>query len=79
MKTYTTRIQLEQEEDGRWGAWAPDLPGCATWGYTQEEALHNIHEAVRGYIQTLVKNGLPIPPGVKATDEPEVSVVVSAA
>ncbi len=79
MKSYTVRIQLEPEEDGRWSAWAPDLPGCATWGDTQEEALAHIHEAVRGYIHTLVENGLPIPPEVKTSDEPAVGAVVSAA
>lgn len=79
MKTYTVRIKLQREEDGRWSVSAPDLPGCASWGQTQEEALANIQEAVTGYIETLVQEGLPIPPRVRASDEPEVSVIVSAA
>lgn len=79
VKSYIVKVQTEREEDGRWSAWAPDLPGCATWGYTEQEALTNIQEAVRGYIQTLVKNGLSIPPSVTVTDTPVVSVNVSAA
>ncbi|MBI5411217.1 MAG: type II toxin-antitoxin system HicB family antitoxin [Nitrospirae bacterium] len=33
------RIELEQEEDGRWVAEVPDLPGVLTYGTTREEAL----------------------------------------
>ncbi|MBI2953117.1 MAG: type II toxin-antitoxin system HicB family antitoxin [Chloroflexi bacterium] len=79
MKAYTVRIAIEPEDDGRWSAWAPDLPGCATWGYTQEEALANIQEAFTLYIETLIDEGLPIPPAVKVIDEPTITVNVSAA
>ncbi len=79
MKTYTVRIELEREEDGRWSIWAPDLTGCATWGDTQEEALANIQEAVAVYIETLIDEGLPIPPGVTISARPTVSVTVTAA
>jgi hypothetical protein len=47
MKSYVFRVELVQEEDGRWSAGIPALPGCATWGYTREEALHNIHDALK--------------------------------
>lgn len=43
MKTYIFRVELE--EDGRFRAMIPDLPGCTSWGYTAEEALKSIHEA----------------------------------
>ena len=33
------RIELEQEEDGRWIGEVPDLPGVLTYGATREEAL----------------------------------------
>lgn len=79
MKTFSVNIRLEREDDGRWSVWAPDLPGCVTWGDTEEEAATNMQEAVRGYIESLIARGLPITPNVKATDEPLVSVTVSAA
>lgn len=79
MKSYSVRIKLQQEEDGRWSASAPDLPGCGTWGYTQEEALKYIQEAVALYIESLIDRGLPIPAGVTIVDEPTVTVIVSAA
>ena len=79
MKSYIFRVELTQDPDGRWNAVVPVLPACYTWGNTKEEALASSQEAVTGYIETLIQEGLPIPPRVKASDEPQVSVVVSAA
>lgn len=33
------QIELEQEEDGRWIAEVPDLPGVLTYGATRKEAM----------------------------------------
>ncbi len=79
MKSYPVRINLHQEEDGRWSASAPDLPGCGTWGHTREEALKYIQEAVALYIESLIDRKLPIPPAVNILDEPVVTVTVCAA
>ncbi|MBI3934500.1 MAG: type II toxin-antitoxin system HicB family antitoxin [Acidobacteria bacterium] len=78
MKTYIFRVEIEQEEDGRWSAEVPTLPGCATWGQTKEEALRSIHEAARLYIESLSAHGDPIPPGAAAEilEEPAVAVAV---
>jgi predicted RNase H-like HicB family nuclease len=51
MKTYILEASVEQEDDGRWSAWVEALPGCATWGYTQEEALETLKEAARLYTE----------------------------
>lgn len=32
-------IELEQEDDGRWLAEVPDLPGVLAYGQTREEAV----------------------------------------
>jgi predicted RNase H-like HicB family nuclease len=53
MKTYIFRASIEQEEDGRWSAWIEALPGCATWGYSQEEALEALREAAQAYVEVL--------------------------
>lgn len=46
------RVLLEQDvETGDWGAWCPELPGCASAGVTEEEALENIREAIELYLQ----------------------------
>ncbi len=44
-----------------YGAYVPDLPGCAAAGQTEEEALKLIREAIELHIQALKEDGLPIP------------------
>ena len=61
MKTYLFRVELEQDDDGRWGAEAPSLPGCATWGYTRDEALEALREATQAYLDVLAEKGWPLP------------------
>ncbi len=49
------------DEEGRWVAECPSLPGCISQGETREEAIINIKEAIRAYIDALEADGLPIP------------------
>ncbi len=49
-------------EDGYWVVECPSLPGCISQGKTREEAVANIREAIRLYIQTLEEDNLPVPP-----------------
>ncbi len=35
-------IELEREDDGRWIAEVPDLPGVMTYGQTRQEAIDRI-------------------------------------
>lgn len=44
-----------------YSAYVPDLPGCITTGRTKEETERNIHEAIRGHIELMREEGLPIP------------------
>ena len=78
MKTYIFRIEIEQEEDGRWSAEVPTLPGCATWGYTKEEALRSIQEAAQLYIASLIEHGEPVPTDapIEVMEEPAVAITV---
>lgn len=55
------RVVLEQDpETGEWAAWCPELPGCASAGETEEEAMRNIREAIALYLQP---DEIPIGPG----------------
>lgn len=78
MRTYIFRVEIELEEDGRWSAEVPTLPGCATWGYTKDEALRSIQEATRLYIESLLEHGDPIPADSPAEvmEEPAVAITV---
>ncbi|MCH7647026.1 MAG: type II toxin-antitoxin system HicB family antitoxin [Thaumarchaeota archaeon] len=58
------RIILEQDEDDIFIAKCPSLPGCVSEGKTRSEALENIQDAIKGYIESLKKHNEPIPPSV---------------
>ena len=51
------KAQLERDEDGRWSAWIDELPGCAAWGYTQDEAIAALQDAAEAYIEDMVEAG----------------------
>ena len=40
------QVMMSQDEKGFWYVECPSLPGCATQGATQQEALSNIKEAI---------------------------------
>ncbi len=78
MQTYIFPAQIEVEDDGRWSAWIVALPGCPTWGYTQQEALDALQEAAQAYIEVLLEKGHPLPIefASDATEVPMVAVTV---
>ncbi len=59
------RIIIEQDEDGMFIAQCPSLPGCISQGKTRKEALDNIKDAIRGYLESLKKHNEPIPPSIE--------------
>ena len=64
-KTYLLTIDVEQEEDGRWGAEVLDFPGCAAWGYTREEALEALQDGAQAMLEMMLEYGDPIPAGIE--------------
>lgn len=54
-------IVLEREEDGRYSVYAPDLPGCTSWGQTRSEAIEHIREAMELWIDSARAAGEAIP------------------
>jgi antitoxin HicB len=54
-------ILISDLEDGGYTVEVPSLPGCVSEGDTVEEALANIRDAIRGYIELLEEDGLPVP------------------
>jgi antitoxin HicB len=59
------RILIEQDEDGMFVVECPTLPGCISQGKTRTEALENIKDAIKGYIDSLMKHNEPIPPTIQ--------------
>jgi predicted RNase H-like HicB family nuclease len=58
------RVLIEQDEDGVFVAEVPSLPVCISQGYTREEAVRNIREAVAAYLESLNAHDEPIPPPI---------------
>ena len=55
---------FQEETNGGFSVWVPDLPGCASQGETFEEALSNIKEAIELYLEDDAKD-LPEPADYK--------------
>ncbi|MFO0850203.1 MAG: type II toxin-antitoxin system HicB family antitoxin [Gemmataceae bacterium] len=55
------RIELEQEDDGRWIAEAPDLPGVLTYGDTPDEAAARTGALALRVIADRLDHGEPVP------------------
>lgn len=56
------QVVIYPGEDGYWVVECPSLPGCISQGQTKDEAISNIKEAIRLYIESLEQDGLPVPP-----------------
>lgn len=76
MKTYIFKASVDQEDDGRWSSWIDALPGCAAWGYSQEEALSALKNAAEVYIEDLREAGEQLPEGVEIIEAPVITVTV---
>ena len=55
------KIVLEKEETGGYSVHVPALPGCHTQGDDIEDAKKNAKEAIECYLESLKKDGIPIP------------------
>jgi antitoxin HicB len=56
------RIIIEQDEKGMFVAECPTFPGCISQGKTRDEALKNMKDAMKGFVESLKKHAEPIPP-----------------
>lgn len=55
------RIEIEREEDGRWIAEVPDLPGAMVYGNTREEAVAKVEALALRVIADRLEHGESIP------------------
>jgi antitoxin HicB len=68
------KVILQKEEEGGFSVYVPSLPGCASQGETEQEALANIKEAIDLYVESLKEDHLPIPHGDFVLRDVEVTV-----
>jgi predicted RNase H-like HicB family nuclease len=71
--TYTLTFDSHPDEGG-YLAFFPALPGCHTWGATEEEAVRNAEEILIGYLEALRKNGEANPEQEHAAGQVSLSV-----
>jgi predicted RNase H-like HicB family nuclease len=45
-------VSLKKTEEG-YSVWVPGLPGCASQGLTEDDALENIRDAIREYLDVV--------------------------
>jgi predicted RNase H-like HicB family nuclease len=59
---YRYTVLFEPAEEGGYVVTCPALPGVVTEGQSIEEARAMAQDAIRAYLESLRKDGLPIPP-----------------
>ncbi|MDA2930140.1 type II toxin-antitoxin system HicB family antitoxin [Acidobacteria bacterium AH-259-O06] len=63
-------VLFEPAEEGGYVVTCPALPGLVTEGDSLEEAREMARDAIRGYLESLRKDGLPIPQDKKLPLDP---------
>ena len=54
MKRMIYRVALQASDEG-YAVWCPGLPGCWSQGATEQEALDNIRDAIREYLEAVAE------------------------
>jgi predicted RNase H-like HicB family nuclease len=67
---YHYTVLFEPAEEGGYVVTCPALPGLVTEGDTLAEARAMASDAIRAYLESLRKDGQPIPPDKKITADP---------
>ena len=68
--SYNFTVLFEPAEEGGYVVTCPALPGLVTEGDTLEEARTMAADAIRGYLESLRKDGQPIPTDKAIPAEP---------
>jgi len=61
VREYNYTTILEKEDSGGYHVFCPALPGCHTQGDTFNEAIENIKDAIKLYIESLEAHNEKIP------------------
>ena len=69
-KEHTFTVLFEPAEEGGYVVTCPALPGLVTEGDTLEEAREMAGAAIRAYLESLRKDGLPIPRDITMNLDP---------
>ena len=70
MSQYRYTVLFEPAEEGGYVVTCPALPGLVTEGDTLDEARQMARDAIKAYLESLRKDGLPAPADIKLREEP---------
>ncbi len=59
------QVELEREEDGRWLASVPELPGVMAYGATGDEAIRKAKAIALQVLADMVESGEEVPDSLK--------------
>ncbi|MDQ3988306.1 MAG: type II toxin-antitoxin system HicB family antitoxin [Actinomycetota bacterium] len=54
-------VIIERGDDGGFGAWSPELPGCVAVASTYDECVALMREALPLHVDSLRRHGEPVP------------------
>ncbi len=76
MPQYQFTAVFEPAPEGGFTVTVPALPGLVTEGDTLEEAREMVKDAIRGYLESLVKHGeeIPIEPSAASVERVAVNI-----
>jgi predicted RNase H-like HicB family nuclease len=60
-ETASMKIEIEREDDGRWIAEVPDLPGVMVYGKTRQEAIAKVEALALRVLADRLEHGEEIP------------------
>jgi predicted RNase H-like HicB family nuclease len=55
-------IELEEEQDGRWIAEVPELPGTLAYGGSRDEAIRRVQALALRVLADRLEHGEAVPP-----------------
>ncbi|MFZ5517471.1 MAG: type II toxin-antitoxin system HicB family antitoxin [Candidatus Zhuqueibacterota bacterium] len=61
MKMFNYTIIFEREDDGGYHVFCPALKGCHSQGDTYDEALNNIQDAIKLYLESMIAHNENVP------------------
>ena len=76
MTEHRYTVLFQPAEEGGFVATCPALPGLVTEGDSLDEARAMAEDAIRGYLESLLKDGMPIPSDKMPVKE-EISILLS--
>lgn len=61
-------VTIDRDEDGRYVAECPSIPGCVSQGKTEKEALKHIREAIAMCLEVRAERGMPLTVAVRQVE-----------